>query len=155
MIDENIFSELHAVSKVADKRSEDAHVIQRAAKKFFQIRNMAFVIWHLCICFCAEFSRPHTRFARLHERKLYKSSLTRLAHHLVHGLRLANICRAAFVHQAVDISFFVFHFLTPPFTFRFFQASHPPPFQPLTFPSGQSHPARQGQILPPHFCRAA
>ena len=114
MIDEHIFPELYAVSKIADKRSENVNIIQLAAKKFFQIRNITFVIRHLCICNRAEFPGTHTRFARLHERKLYKSSLTRLAHHLTDcflKIRLANICRSAFFHKFINIAWGVVHFV--------------------------------------------
>ena len=114
MIDENIFPELYTVSKIADKRCENAYIIQLAAKKFFKVRNVAFVVGHLCICNRAEFSRSHTRFARLHERKLYKSSLTRLAHHLADGflkIRLANICWSAFFHKFINIAWGVVHFV--------------------------------------------
>ena len=112
MSDEDVFPELYAVSKVAGERSENAHVVEFTPEKLFQVGNIAFVIGHLCVCNRAEFSSSHTRFARLHERKLYKSSLTRLVHHLADGflkIRLTHVCWSAFFHKFINIAWGVFH----------------------------------------------
>ena len=95
MVYKHILSELHAVSEVADERCKDVHIVKFASKKFFQVLNISRVVRELCVCLRAERSCPHHFVNRFHK------------------IRLHYICRAALVHQLVNISFFVFHSVPP------------------------------------------
>ena len=95
MVYKHILSELHAVSEVADERCKDVHIVKLAGEKLFQILHIAFIVREFRVCLCAESARPHHLVNRFHK------------------VRLHYICRAALVHQFVNISFFVFHSVPP------------------------------------------